>query len=97
MDGRDRVHSFGFHDYTTLHENVQPEPEIKPYSIVDHRQRHLHSTTQSSVVQLMHQTSQIHALQEAGPNALWTFMAESTTAPLMWLKCISVSSVVVQP
>jgi hypothetical protein len=57
VDGRNGVHSLDFHDFTILHENVQPESEIKPYSIVDHRQRHLHGGAKSSLIQFMHQTS----------------------------------------
>jgi hypothetical protein len=54
MDGRNGVHSFDFHDYTTFHENVQPEPEIKPQPTVDHRQWQLHGSAKSCLVQFMH-------------------------------------------
>ena len=53
-------------DYTILHDNVQPKPEINPYSVVDHRQRHLHGGAKSSLMQFMHQTSQVNALQKSG-------------------------------
>lgn len=66
MDRTDGVQSLDFHDYTTLHQNVQPESKIKPHSVVNHWNGHLHGSTKSSLIQFMHEASQIDALQKSG-------------------------------
>jgi hypothetical protein len=66
MDGRDCVDCLDFHNYKRFHENVQAESEIKPNTVVDHRQGKLHGGAKSSLVQFMDQTSQIHAFVPVG-------------------------------
>src|ERR1035437_8707611 len=64
MYGRNSLYRLDFHDYKVFHEYVQPESEIEPNAVADHWKGQLHGGGKSSLMQCVHQRSQIHAFQK---------------------------------